>query len=214
MSRTVQEIYEEYKIFPNLQKHMLRVAAVASLICDAMEISVDKENIVVAELFHDMGNIIKSNPSSLPEFFQPEGVEHWMRIKQEFISRYGPDEHHANVAIIKEIGLSERAVFLADQNRFSFICLHKENPDMDVKIMNYSDGRVAPHGVLSYQGRMDEVKKRYGDRLGENLESETLISCGLEIERQIFEKCKIRPEDITDETIASIILELKDFVIK
>ena len=32
--RKILDIYDEYKIMPNLQEHMLRVAAVASLICD------------------------------------------------------------------------------------------------------------------------------------------------------------------------------------
>ena len=33
------------------------------------------------------------------------------------------------------------------------------------------------------------------------------------MEKQIFSKCKIKPEDINNETVASIILSLKDFVI-
>ena len=35
-----------------------------------------------------------------------------------------------------------------------------------------------------------------------------------QIEKQIFSKCKIKPEDITDETVKPVIEELKNFVIK
>ena len=34
-----------------------------------------------------------------------------------------------------------------------------------------------------------------------------------QIEKQIFSKCKIKPEDINNETVAPIISELKNFVI-
>jgi len=30
----IQQIYDKYQIMPNLQEHMLRVAGVASIICD------------------------------------------------------------------------------------------------------------------------------------------------------------------------------------
>ena len=40
-----------------------------------------------------------------------------------------------------------------------------------------------------------------------------LVACGQEIEKQIFSKCKIKPEDINDQTVAPIISKLRDFVI-
>ena len=56
---------------------------------------------------------------------------------------------------------------------------------------------------------------RYQDKnKGHEAEREKLVACGAEMEKQIFSKCKIKPEDITDETIAPIIEELKNFVIK
>ena len=58
MVRKISEIYAEYKIMPNLQMHMYRVAAVASLIYDNFNEPLNKEEIITACLLHDMGNII------------------------------------------------------------------------------------------------------------------------------------------------------------
>ena len=201
---------------PNLQEHMLRVAAVASLICDNLTISVNKEDIVLASLLHDMGNLIKSNLKLFPEFLEPEGLEYWQKVKDEFIKKYGSDEHEATAKILKEIGVSDNILYLADQNRFVFLCKHRDSDDMHIKIIKYADTRVGPHGILSFEERMGESTERYkNEKYGPmNEERSRLIACGKEIEQQIFSKCRIKPEDITDETTKSTILRLKDFVIE
>ena len=64
---TILEIYEKYKIMPQLRTHMLRVAAVGKIVCDAVNEKVKQnrgefvntKNVVTACLLHDMGNIIK-----------------------------------------------------------------------------------------------------------------------------------------------------------
>lgn len=216
MAKTISEIYTEYKIIPNLQAHMLRVAAVASIICDNFSEPLPKEEIITACLLHDMGNIIKSYLEYFPEFLKPEGLEYWQKVKNDYIEKYGADEHEATIKIIKEIGLSDQIVRLADQVCFTLLCNHRDSDDMSVKITHYSDGRADPYGIVSYDERMDEGKKRYEGRADVFAVEgrEKLIACGKEIEKQIFSKCKIKPEDINNETVAPIILELRNFVIK
>jgi len=213
--KKVVEIYTEYKIPQNLQDHMLRVAAVASLLCDSVNIFVDKSNIVLAELFHDMGNIIKFNWETLLEFREPEGIEYWQKVQKEFIAKYGPDEQKANLAIAAELGLKKEAIALIDKMHFHNNCLNARAKNLDLKIINYADQRVSPHGVVSYNERMEEARVRYRwDEREDREERAKLIACGKEIEKQIFAHCKIKPEDITDEAVAPIIEELKKFVIK
>ena len=213
--KTVSEIYEEYKIMPSLQMHMLRVAAVASMICDNFSESVDKESIMLACLFHDMGNIIKSDLKKFPQFIEPKGIEYWQRVKDEYLGKYGKDEHEATTEIMKKIGLSEKAIYLANMDRFGLLCEHKDSGDMEVKIINYSDNRVSPHGIVSFMERMDEAKERYkGHTNYVEDRRQKLVACGAEIEKQIFTKCKIKPENITDEAVAPIIEKLKNFVVK
>ena len=87
----IQKIYDDYKIMPQLQLHQLRVAGVASIIVDNFQEKLDKDAIVSAALLHDMGNIIKFNLNFFPDALEPEGLDHWQSVKDEFILKYGPD---------------------------------------------------------------------------------------------------------------------------
>src|SRR5436305_1624080 len=108
----ITEIYEKYKIMPNLQLHQLRVAAVAKKISDNLVTQVDKAAVVEACLLHDMGNIIKFNLSKSPQFpsfLEPEGLKYWQAVKDDYLQKYQTeDEHQATLAIAKEIGASAK----------------------------------------------------------------------------------------------------------
>src|SRR3989344_1397907 len=113
------EIYKKYKIPPNLQEHQLRVAAVALTICDNFNSEIDKDSVIKAALLHDMGNIIKFDLSKFPEFLEPEGIEYWKRVKEEFRKKYGEDEHNATYEIAKEIGVNKFAFEIIQGYGFS-----------------------------------------------------------------------------------------------
>lgn len=214
--KKISEIYTEYKIMLGLQEHMFRVAAVASLICDNFNEPLFKEEIITACLLHDMGNIIKSNFEFLPEFLEPEGLEYWQKVKDDYIKKYGNNEHEATKKIMKELNVSTEAIKFVDQIVFSLLCHHRDSNNFDTKIIQYSDGRVDPYGVVSYDERMNEAKKRYKNHQNNPREEEwqKMVACGKEIEKQIFAKCKIKPEDINNDTVTPIILSLRNFVIK
>ena len=215
MEMSISDIYKKYKIQPSLQLHMLRVAAVASILCDNMTVPVSKEDVITACLIHDMGNIIKFKMDVFPAFFEPEGVPYWQSVKDEYISKYGKDEHKASVQIAKEIGVSDEVVSIVDGVDFPLMQGHRDGDDFAIKIAVYSDNRVSPHGVVPYLDRMEDGRLRYKDlNTGQEEQHENLVACGAEIEKQIFAKCKIKPEDITDEAVAPIIEELRGFVIK
>jgi len=216
MVKKISEIYKDYKILPTLQEHMLRVAAVASFVCDNFNEPLPKDEIITACLLHDMGNILKFKWDSLSEFLKPEGLEYWQNVQNEYKKKYGEDEHQATVKIMKEIGLPGNIISLVEQVQFSLFCDHRVSNDFVSKIIVYADSRVDPHGVVSYEERMSEAKKRYQNHSlrTEEKERQRLVACGKDIEKQIFAKCKIKPEDINNKTVASIIAELKNFVIK
>lgn len=213
--RNILDIYKEYKIMPNLELHMLRAAAVASLICDNFDEVLPKEYIATACLFHDMGNILKFNFDLMPELLAPLGREYWQTVKDEYAKKYGPNEHDATNAIMRELNIPEEIIYIADQDRFSLLCEHVESDNFAVKIMQYADYRSAPYGVVSYDERMEESSVRYKSKDEEfERKRHELTECGRQIEKQIFSQCKIKPEDITDKTIEPIIAELKKYVIK
>jgi HD superfamily phosphodiesterase len=213
--KKITEIYSEYKIQRTLENHMLRVAAVASIICDNYSESLPKEDIILACLLHDMGNIIKFQLDYFPEFNKPEGLEYWQKVQDEYIRKYGKDEHSATIQIMEELNLPKSIIFIVEQISPLLVCAHRDSNDINAKIVIYADNRVDPHGVVSYDERMNEGAKRYKNRKGilSDDERKKMIACGKEIEKQIFSKCKIKPEDINDETTKPIISGLRDFML-
>jgi len=211
--RKITDIYKEYKIIPNLEEHMLRVASVASLICDNFNEQVLKNEIISACLLHDMGNIIKFNFEYFPEFLEPNGLEYWQQVKKEYIDKYGSDEHIATEMIAREIGISKQTFICLRNIGFSNATKNESGDLFDSKICNYSDMRVGPYGVLPMEERILEGRKRYLGRkhsiASDNFEA--LSQSLRNIEKQIFAKSNIKPEDINDNYIKSEIEKLKDF---
>src|SRR3989344_3343249 len=103
----ITEIYKKYKIPKNLQEHQLKVAAVASTICNNFKQKIDKESVITAALLHDMGNIIKFDLGKFPEFLEPEGIEYWQIVQVEFRKKDGEYEHDATYKKAEEIGVNK-----------------------------------------------------------------------------------------------------------
>jgi isoleucyl-tRNA synthetase len=214
MEMTISDIYKKYKIPPNLQMHMLRVAAVASLVCDNFAEPINKEEIITACLLHDMGNIIKFTFNDLLELLEPEGKEYWQDVKNEYIEKYGSSEHEASLKIAEELQTSNEVLEAIKSVGFieAFTTVLSENSAH--KILEYADSRVDPYGVVSLEERFLDFRKRY-DRLNtDSGKRESYEKALRTMEKQVFEKCKIKPEDITDASVASIIEEFKKFIIK
>lgn len=213
--KTTQQFYEYYRIMPNLQLHQLRVAAVAKMICDDLTREVDTHTVILAGLFHDMGNILKSDLATFPEFNEPEGVAHWQLIKDDFARKYGTDEHHATTAIAREIGISKDAMRCMGGIGFSKLIETRDSDSFEQKICEYADLRVGPHGVLSMGGRIDEASGRYRgrhtDMPSDNEQFEQLKAAAYEIEQQIFAEATIAPEDVTEQSIQQLIAELRSY---
>jgi len=216
--RTAQDIYTAYRIMPNLQQHQLRVAAVGKMICDNFSGPLDAQSVTLACLFHDMGNIIKFDLDVFPQFWGQEGREYWEQTKADWIQRYGDDEHAAALAVAREIGLPENVCTLIDETRFSRLDAAKESTSFEGKVVKYSDLRVGPFGILSMEERLEEGRKRYAEKKrydtpdGRERYARS-TEAARQIEKQIFEKCSIKPEYITDVSAAPIIEELRNYPI-
>ncbi|MEY4747205.1 MAG: hypothetical protein RLZZ416_254 [Candidatus Parcubacteria bacterium] len=223
--RTAREIYEAYDIMPNLRLHQLRVAAVGKIIAESMR-SVDIDEIVLACLFHDMGNILKFDLSKFPEALEPEGREYWEHVKMDFKKKYGKEQHHASMKIAAEIGLPQQVVAYIGDTGFAKMQRIVESRSYELKILEYADSRVTPYGVRSMRERWEDGRKRYLARMENNGkvgvsfasgviaapdDYETLVELGHELERQIFAHASIKPEDITDEAVAPVIEELWEY---
>jgi hypothetical protein len=211
--KTIKQIYEEYKIMPGLQLHQLRVASVAKIICENFDQKIDTENIVLACLFHDMGNIIKSELSRFPEFLEPQGIEYWQKVKEEYIQKYGADEHKATQVIAQEIKLPTKAFEYLQRIGFSNLSKNELDLELSFKICSYADMRVGPYGVISIEDRLIDGQKRYAGRLHtvNTGKFEPLAQSLRNIEEFLFQHCSLKPEEINDEEIKGIMEKLKTY---
>jgi hypothetical protein len=211
--KKVLDIYQDYHIMKTLQDHQLRVAAVASIICDSLShVTIDKKSVIIACLFHDMGNIIKFDLSYFPEFLEPEGLSFWEDVKSDYIKKYGTDEHLATKLITQEISLPEKSSLYLSGIGFSKATERLGDPSLEMKICCYADQRVDPHGVVSLEKRLIEGRERYRNRKTTIHDSrfEELAHSLEQLEEQIFACSNITPSDINNELVASSI----DFLIK
>jgi hypothetical protein len=212
--RTVQQIYDAYRVMPSLQLHQLRVAGCAQLIIDSLTATVREDEVLLACLFHDMANIIKSDLSIFPDLLEPEGRAHWQMVKDTFVERYGSSEHAAALEIGKEIGLPESVLAIIGHIGFSKLDEILSIGSRELQIAEYCDLRVGPHGVLSMQARIDEGTERYRNRHSDVPRAEEvyehLIASAYALEQHVFSQAAIAPADITEASVAPLFPALRE----
>ena len=201
---TITEIYDKYKINKGLREHMIRVAAVAKMICNSSCDDLDTENIITACLLHDMGNIVKTKFNLVSELFEPEGVEYYKKVQQEVFNKYGTKEHEVTLAILSEIGVADEIVKIINTTGLSSVPDIAKTGTIVEKIMMYSDLRVGIFGIVSLDVRLDDIKERYTLEQYSSDFLEVVRSLMKEFEKEIFENSKIKPEDITDKSTKEI----------
>lgn len=211
----ISQIYEKYKIMPQLQLHMLRVAGVASLIFDNFQKPIDKRSIISACLLHDLGNMAKIKLDRFPKFVQPLGTKYWEQILAEFKHKYGNNDYTATYAILFEIGIPKNIYNLVESLEFAKSPQVSKGENTEVEICLYSDARVSPNGVVSLTNRLVEVKERYMKNKGVSEKNFNKISESFfSIEKKIFAHCKIKPSDITENKVQHLLNDLRRFDIK
>jgi len=219
--KTARQLYTEYKIMPSLQLHQLRVAAVGKLVCDNFTPpaggAINTHDVTLACLFHDMGNIIKSELSYFPEFLEPQGLVYWQGVKDEYVKKYGADHRAANTAIAQEIGLPQGAYELFAGLGFSKLEKILLDASSEQKICEYADLRVGPHGVLPLIERLLEGRERYLETSKKRLHYASedsfrkLSESAKKLEEQVLSNTSLAPDDISDAAIQNSIEELQNY---
>lgn len=212
----IQKIYEKYNIMPSLQLHLYRVAAVASMICDNWKGNekIYKDEIITACLLHDIGNIIKFDLSFKPELLEPEGLEYWQKVKDEFMQKYGNEEHEATYKIAEEIGIGKRSIEILKGIGFMKTVINYKGKDYSKKIAAYSDSRAGIEGILSIEERIRTARERFIANKGSSCSDEVFernIVLIKKMEKQIFDRCKIAPTYINNISISKIVPQLLNF---
>ena len=206
----ILKIYNQYHLPENLQMHMLRVAACTNLILDNwMGKTIDRKAITRVSLLHDMGNMVK-----IPE----EGQDReFIVIRRKYFEEYGTNDHEINMVIGKNQGLNNKELEILDGKRSRKNEQTAKSDNYEIKICAYCDQRVAPDGVVSLKERLEDAKIRYKDKplsVWSNEEkANQLIKLALEIEEQVMRYCKLKPEDINNQSIQTYIDRLKEYEI-
>lgn len=213
---TIQEIYSQYQIMPNLQLHMYRVTGVAQQICEALTEAINVKEILSACLLHDMGNILKFDLEKFPEFLKPNNLEFWQNVQKGYRQKYGEDEHQASIKIAGELPVSLRVRELIDAVSFSQIQEVVESSDLAKKICEYADDRVTPFGVANLAKRLQDLEDRYSQKypsLQDQQKRKRFATWAFKLEQQIFQRASIQPTDITDQSVNARLENLQKFEI-
>lgn len=206
----ILEIYNKYHLPENLQMHMLRVTACTNLILDNWTGKpIDRKAITRVSLLHDMGNMVK-----IPKERQNR---EFIEIRRKYFEEYGTNDHAINMVIGKKEGLTEKELEILDGKRSRKNEQTAKSDNYEIKICAYCDQRVAPDGVVSLKERLEDAKIRYKDKplsVWSNEEkANQLIKLALKIEEQVMRYCKLKPEDINNQSIQIYIDRLKEYEI-
>ncbi len=218
--RTIACVYERHEVPPNVQRHMLRVAAVAERIGQRWYgPPFNRERVLSVLLVHDLGNIVKCDYENLPHMLEEEEprAAHWSEVQARFRARFGADDHLATRALAAESGLGAEALALLDRMAFEHNDATLAGDDFEVKIAAYADQRVGPRGIVSLAERFTELKARYTGASGALLHGArgaSLMECAHRIEEQLFARCRLAPADIDDAAVAPIVEALRDFELR
>lgn len=213
----IDEIYNKYKIPKILQQHMYRVAAVSSVIIDYLDerIILDKDIIIKVALLHDMGNIIKMYFID-HSFIDKDEFKVLEKVKKEFVSKYGNEEHIVTLNILKEIGVSPKVLEILENIGSSKISSTTQSDDWNKKVCSYADFRIDPNGVVSVIERFNEIIKRYkgiNHILADSEKTEQKKKEALILEAQIQERCSVDLCSIDDSLIEKQLIKLREYKI-
>lgn len=206
----ISDIYRRYGIPDGLQMHMLRVAAIADQILSRWHgPSINHESLKRVLLIHDMGNIVKMDP-------ELDESEQARVVCEGYISKFGKNDHRISLEIARELRLTGEELTLMDGKIFIRNDETMASQDYARKIGAYADQRAAPGAVNPLLIRLREAQRRYRDKPGSSMNNprtDMLIECAVKIEKQVMEHCNLEPDDITDDSVAPFIENLRTFVI-
>jgi hypothetical protein len=194
----ISQIYDNYMIPQNLQKHMLRVASLAEILHEHwIGKEIDSQAIIQACVFHDAAKPMNFDLAKQAQFgMSGSDINRLKELQERLKSKYGSEEHHAIIKICEEIGLSPTAVKLVNNLEWSYIPRLLETNDIESLIPIYCDMRIGPKGILSLNERLSELKERVSAK-----DYEDNVKNGTALEQVIKNNVMFNVNSITDDQI-------------
>jgi hypothetical protein len=188
------KIYAQYGIPLNLQEHMLRVGALASILLDHwIGPTVNKPAIIETCLFHDITKPLTFDMDRQAQYVKsPEELESIRQVHDSLITHYGNDEHQAAIKIFKEIGCLPHSIELINNLEWIYLPHLLKVNKLDSLIPIYCDMRIGPKGILSMPDRLADLQARKQVE-GLNI----ILESGKLLEQTISQNVNINPNFLT-----------------
>jgi putative nucleotidyltransferase with HDIG domain len=198
----VHELWDEHHVPNNVRKHSEQVAKVAVFLAKKLKekgIHVDVGLAERSALLHDMTRSANfEDPEKHPEATM-EDIDFWKQLKE----KYGEIHHGESAADL----LQDKYPEVAEVIRGHTIDNVKDSlldGTWEMKILSYSDNRVVHDRIVSFKGRVEDARKRHGyfyDKLKKETGIDYFKICMgniKKVEKEIFEKLDITPEDVNN----------------
>jgi hypothetical protein len=213
------KIYRRLDVPPNLKEHMIRVASVASIICDNWKGErINKDDVIAAALIHDVGNLVKfdfaGRTSNELLKKDPRDIGYWKRKQKALIKKYKTNDAQVVIlAMMKEIGASKKIVRLLELCTPTNIKKILKSHNYEAMMLSYCDNRVGPFRIVSLKERFADLEKRYIGRFyqGEVITKKSFgyLKPLVLIEKELMRNARLSPEQINDRSVGPYVLRYK-----
>lgn len=206
----LQSLLKKYRTPRHIIDHMRKVAAVGLFFAKKMNesgVKVNEELVEYGSLLHDIVKIVDFpdiDESKLLDLATPEDKKYW----KELIVRYHRDKHCvAGYKVLLVENEEELALIVKKHGYNNLIAVDfNDRPvTLEEKIVYYADKRVRHDQVVSLKERIEDGQKRYfpdGNLPADNIKVWSAI---LELEKELCEKAKVQPKNITEKSIANFV---------
>jgi phosphohistidine swiveling domain-containing protein len=215
--KNISSLYRAYRVPPNLQLHLLRVAALGTLIAENWKhVPLDHATLVTSLLLHDVGNIVKADYDKYPDLFPEEmkNLAYWKSVQYWVRTKFGETDVEASLAIARELNVPTTVLDLMARKLFVRNAETAVSHSWELKIAAYADQRIGPYGILPLEERFAEAKERYRGVAYASVnrsEYDSLVRYAYDIERQVEKHCALSLQEITDDMLQPIMERLHSF---
>lgn len=195
----VENLWDKYHVPENVRSHCRKVAEVAVKVGNKLKKSGENINLNLLEkaaLLHDLARTVNFKHPEKHPGASCEDISFW----QDLIKKYGNRGHEEVAEDFLKDKYPELAKIVG-----SHAAMHKimcnDIKSWEIKILIYADSRVLHDKIVSLNERYADTKERHGwffekikketGRSLENMHEELK-----KLEKQIFDKIDIEPEDI------------------
>jgi hypothetical protein len=206
---TTAAIYDYCQLPPVLRQHMLRVTKAGRWILKHwVGPDFDQSLYIHALLVHDLGNLAKFDltPTATVRLLPLENIEEWQQIQQDFIAKYGKNADAATLKLIDELKLprANDLIELIGGHSPTRLADAVQQSNWAQKLLDYTDFRVGPFGILSLDERFADLTNRYQYRTKEWGDPEwiqTQLNLFKQLESQIAAQLNTAITDLSDDAI-------------